>query len=57
MKKKDLERRLRAKGARFLGQGTRHEKWVSAKGYHFPVPRHTEIKEETARDILEQADM
>lgn len=56
MKKKDLERKLRAKGAVPV-EGTKHDKWISAKGYRFTVPRHTEIKETTARAILQQADL
>ena len=56
MKKKDLEQKLRAKGAVQVG-GKKHDKWVSAKGYRFTVPRHTEIKESTAQAILQQADL
>ena len=57
MKKKDLETKLRAKGASLVEQGGKHEKWVSAQGYRFTVPRHTEIDENTARIILKQADL
>ena len=56
MKKQELEKRLRQKGACFVGHGGKHDRWESANGYPFTVPRHAEIPERMAREILKQAD-
>ncbi len=56
MKRKDLEKRLREKGARLLEHGSKHDRWVGRNGYRFTVPRHAEIKEWLAQAILKQAD-
>ncbi len=55
MKRKELIKKLKAKGARQIRQGGNHEFWESRKGYRFPVPRHTEIDEHTAKGIMKQA--
>ncbi len=55
MKKKDLERQLRAWGFE-QGHGGRHDIWESADGQQIQVPRHMEIKEGTARAILKKAE-
>lgn len=55
MKKSDLIKRLKEMGARLLREG-RHEVWESRNGYRFPVPRHKEINEHTAKQILKQAE-
>lgn len=57
MKKRDLEKALKKKGARFLEAGSRHDRWESGNGYRFTVPRHQEIPDIMARIILKQADM
>ncbi len=57
MKTRDLEKKLRAKGAWKIEEGAGHSKWVSKKGYQFTVPRHRETKEGLAAAILKQADM
>ena len=57
MKRRDLEKMVRAKGARFVESGGGHDRWISAKGYKFTIPRHREIPPGTARAILNQADM
>lgn len=44
MKKKELEKRLKALGANLISQGGGHEKWQSKSGKRFMVPRHNEIK-------------
>ncbi len=56
MKKKKLIKKLKAKGALQIRQGGNHEFWESRNGYRFPVPRHAEIDEQLATEILKQAD-
>lgn len=56
MKKRELLKKLKDKGASFKMQGGNHEIWESRNGYRFPIPRHTEIKEDLAKTILKQAD-
>ena len=55
-KKRKLIKKLKAKGARQLRQGGNHEFRESRNGYRFPIPRHTEIDEQLAMEILKQAD-
>lgn len=55
MKKKDLERQLKAWGYR-LGHGGAHDYWENDDGLKIPVPRHSEIVEWTARAILKTAE-
>lgn len=55
MKKKDLERKLREWGFT-QGHGGEHDSWVNKNGLKIPVPRHTELKEGTARAILKKAE-
>ena len=43
MKRKDLERHLRAHGAQLIDQGARHTKWQGPNGQRSTVPRHNEI--------------
>lgn len=45
MKIEHLKRELRKNGAVFIIQGGDHEKWKSANGYRFTVPRHPKIDE------------
>lgn len=56
MKKKLLIKKLRDKGAFFIRQGGSHEFWESKNGFRFPVPRHAEIDEILALEILKQAE-
>lgn len=56
MKKQELIRELKAKGAKMIRQGGNHEFWESRQGYRFPVPRHQEINERLAKEIIKQAD-
>lgn len=59
MKKKELLKllkRLKAMGARQIRQGGNHEFWESANGNRFPVPRHTEIPENLAKEIIKHAE-
>ena len=53
MKKKDLEKVLGKLGCRFEREGRNHEIW-SMGDYKFPIPRHREIREGTARAIINQ---
>jgi len=39
-----------------IRQGGNHEFWESKQGYRFPVPRHKEINEMLAKEILKQAE-
>lgn len=56
MKIQKLKKELRKKGAAFVRHGGSHEVWESRTGYMFTVPRHSDVKENTARAILAQAD-
>ena len=59
MKKRELIKKIKKikkKGAFFIGEGSNHEIWESKKGYRFTVPRHSSIKEVLAKTILKQAD-
>ena len=53
MKKKDLEKVLGKLGCKFEREGRNHEIW-SRGIYKFPVPRHREIREGTAKAIINQ---
>ena len=56
MKKRELTRKLAGYGWYLLRQGGSHEVWTN--GDHvITVPRHSEIKENTARMILREAAM
>jgi len=56
MKRHQLIKELKNRGARMIRQGGNHEFWESEKGYRFPIPRHNEINERLAKEILKQAD-
>ncbi|WP_320040738.1 type II toxin-antitoxin system HicA family toxin [uncultured Desulfobacter sp.] len=56
MKRQKLIKAIKEKGAAMVRQGGSHEIWESRNGYRFTVPRHTEIKENTAKAIIKQAD-
>lgn len=56
MKKKDLERLVKGLGAELVSQGRGHELWKSKSGKKFTIPRHKEINEYTAKQILKQAE-
>lgn len=58
MKLRDLERHLRAHGARKVAEGGKHTKWRSADGTHTTaVPRHREIGPGLVRAICSQLDI
>ena len=56
MKKTVLAKMLKEKDARLVREGGNHEIWISKNGKPFTVPRHNEIKEGTAKNILKDAD-
>ncbi|WP_170923829.1 type II toxin-antitoxin system HicA family toxin [Desulfocicer vacuolatum] len=56
MKKNELIKKIKKKGAFFIGEGANHEIWESKNGYRFTVPRHSNVKEILAKTILKQAD-
>ena len=54
MKKRDLELAISALGYTLERQGGSHE-WWSNGSFSFPLPRHREINENTARAIIRNA--
>jgi mRNA interferase HicA len=55
VKRRDLERHLRAHGCRETGEGGAHTKWVAPDGKRRSVvPRHREIDFTLARAICRQ---
>jgi len=54
VKKKELERELRALGWRFLRSGAKHDVWTNGENEEY-VPRHIEIGEGLAKKILKAA--
>ena len=57
MKRRELERRLRAMGWRFLRSGSKHDVWWNGKKDepHEYIPRHNEVGERLAQKILKIA--
>ena len=53
MKRRNLERHLRANGCREVG-GTKHAKWRGPKSEVSSVPRHKEIGPGLVRDVCKQ---
>lgn len=54
MKRKDLERILKEHGYILENHGGNHDIFSNGNK-KIPVPRHKEIKENTAKDILKEA--
>jgi mRNA interferase HicA len=54
VKRRDLERHLRAHGCQLVDEGARHTKWAGAAGQRSAVPRHREIAPGLARAICKQ---
>jgi len=54
MKRRDLEKKLKAMGWQFLRHGGRHDVWTNGER-EIPIPRHVEINEYTAQGIIKQA--
>ena len=58
MKLRDLERHLREHGCHFEREGGNHTLWKNpANGKVTPVPRHREVKENTARSVCRQLEI
>jgi predicted RNA binding protein YcfA (HicA-like mRNA interferase family) len=57
VKRRELERRLRAAGWELIRHGGNHDLWGVANGdQREPVPRHDEISEQLAKKILRKAE-
>jgi predicted RNA binding protein YcfA (HicA-like mRNA interferase family) len=54
MKRRDLEKKLRALGWLLVRHGSRHDVWSNGER-DLVVPRHNEINEYTAKAILKEA--
>ena len=54
-KKRDLERELSKAGGRFLKPGGNHDIWIAPNGAKVAIPRHSEIKDLTAKKIRKEA--
>jgi mRNA interferase HicA len=54
MKRRALERALASYGWKFLRHGGKHEIWTDGERLE-AIPRHREINERLARQILERA--
>jgi predicted RNA binding protein YcfA (HicA-like mRNA interferase family) len=55
VKKRELQRHLTAHGCTLARQAAKHEMWENpATGQRTVVPRHREIKTQTARGICRQ---
>jgi len=54
MKRRDIERKLRALGWLLARHGSRHDVWSNGER-DLVVPRHNEINEYTAKAILKEA--
>lgn len=54
MKRRELERHLRAHGCRQIDEGGRHSRWAGPAGARSVVPRHREVPYVLARKICRQ---
>lgn len=57
MKRRELERHLRAQGCRQIDEGGNHTRWAGPDGARSVVPRHREIDFALARKICAQLDV
>lgn len=57
MKRRDLERHLRAQGCRQIDEGGNHTRWAGQTGARAVVPRHREIDFGLARKICAQLEI
>lgn len=53
MKRRELEKKLKKAGWRFLRSGADHDIWTNGKDIE-PIPRHNEINERLAKAILKK---
>jgi mRNA interferase HicA len=54
LKRRALEKHLRAQGCRKLDEGGNHTRWVAESGLRSAVPRHREVDWKLARSICKQ---
>jgi len=54
VKRRDLERHLRAQGCRQVDEGANHTRWAGPGGFRSVIPRHREIDFGLARKICAQ---
>jgi len=52
VKEKKLEKILVENGAKFLNHGKNHDIWILKNGKKMPIPRHKDIKEPLAKQII-----
>jgi mRNA interferase HicA len=57
MKRRELERHLRAVGCRQVDEGGNHTRWAGPGGARSVVPRHREIDYGLARKICRQLEI
>ncbi len=57
MKRRDLERHLRAHGCRLIDEGANHTRWAGPQGERSVTPRHREIDHRLARKICKDLDI
>jgi hypothetical protein len=57
MKRRDLERHLRAYGCRAIDEGANQTRWRGFDGMRATVPRHREIAHVLAREICRRLDV
>lgn len=57
MKRRDLERHLRAHGCRQIDEGANHARWVGPGGARSVLPRHREIDYRLARKVCGQLEV
>ena len=54
MKRRELERHLRAQSCRQIDEGANHSRWIGPSGARSVMPRHREIDYGLARKICRQ---
>ena len=57
MKRRDLERHLRAQRCRLIDEGSNHTRWAGPGGARSVVPRHREIDYGLARKICKDLEI
>jgi predicted RNA binding protein YcfA (HicA-like mRNA interferase family) len=57
VKRRELERHLRAQGCRQIDEGGNHTRWAGPAGARSVVPRHREVDLALARKICAQLDV
>jgi predicted RNA binding protein YcfA (HicA-like mRNA interferase family) len=57
MKRRELEKKLRARGWKLVRHGRKHDVWANAEDTKTDyVPRHSEINERLAKAILKNVE-